>query len=124
MGESISQAHKGEYGFGLLLRLLTKARCDKFECRKFQVPYKKEKREFEVHFCPIWEWVRDMLSDLRLLSHMVWDARKLYQYDEITKSYVRFYDEPWTGKRFWEVQVGLILSSREKGRMFQIHQCF
>jgi hypothetical protein len=45
-----------------------------------------------------------MASDPILAPSFVWDAQRLYKFDGT--SYVRFYTEPWTGNRLWDVQVG------------------
>ena len=49
--------------------------------------------------------MESLLSNKELVSHMVWDARRLYRYDEKSKSFIRVYDEPWTADRHWEIQV-------------------
>jgi hypothetical protein len=40
-----------------------------------------------------------------LAAEFEWNAQKLYKYDG--KEFIRFVDEPWTGDRFHEFQVGL-----------------
>lgn len=47
----------------------------------------------------------DLIKDVRLSSFFTWDSIKLYHYDEGMKSFLHYFDEPWTGDRFWEIQV-------------------
>jgi hypothetical protein len=50
-----------------------------------------------------------MLQNPDLIQHFEWDACRLSKFDEQSASWVRFYDEPWTADRFWEIQVCGIL---------------
>ena len=75
----------------------------KFKKETFKVPYKDEEREHVMHYRPLWEWTLDLLNDEKLASHFVWDAQRLYKYNG--NEWVRFYHEPWTGDRFWDIQV-------------------
>ncbi|KAG2114673.1 uncharacterized protein F5147DRAFT_743848 [Suillus discolor] len=54
-------------------------------CQKdvVSVEYDNETHEFEMHYCPLWDWVLDLLQD---------------------KQFVRFIDEPWTADAFWNAQ--------------------
>ena len=47
-----------------------------------------------------------MLQDEDLIHHFVWDAQRVSKFDGSSKSWVQVFDEPWTGERFWEIQVG------------------
>lgn len=69
------------------------------------MPFKGETRTYVVWYRPLWDWTLDLLSDSRVAPHIVWDAERLYKFDG--SKFVRFYDEPWTGDRFWNVQVRL-----------------
>jgi len=67
------------------------------------VPYKQEERVYEVHALPIWEWALDLLENPLLAPHFVWDAQRVYKHNGM--EFERFYDEPWTADRWWDVQV-------------------
>jgi hypothetical protein len=45
----------------------------------------------------------DHLTDPEIVRHFEWDAQKIFRYDGT--EYKRVYTEPWTGKRFWDIQV-------------------
>ncbi|KAF8548228.1 hypothetical protein OG21DRAFT_1479277 [Imleria badia] len=66
------------------------------------VEYKKEPRSFEVHVRPLWDWALDLLNNPLIAPHFVWDAQHLHWYDG--EEYQRFYTEPWTGDRWWDIQ--------------------
>lgn len=68
--------------------------------------YKREPRTYEVHLRPIWSWVVDLLNNPVLAPYFVWDAEHVYKHNG--SEFERFYDEPWTGDRWWDVQVGFI----------------
>ncbi|KAG2030114.1 hypothetical protein BDR03DRAFT_1037451 [Suillus americanus] len=63
------------------------------------VPYKKEEIEFNVHTWPLWDWAMDLLQDLLLAPHFVWDAQCLYKHDGA--DFTRFIHEPWTADHWW-----------------------
>ncbi|KAG9309309.1 hypothetical protein JVU11DRAFT_10797 [Chiua virens] len=67
--------------------------------------YQKQLKTFDVHMRPLWDWALDLLNNPRLAPHFVWDAQRVYRHDGDT--YKRFYTEPWTGDRWWEIQSGL-----------------
>jgi hypothetical protein len=67
------------------------------------VPYQSKDHEFDVHYRPLWDWALDLLNDEQLVSHFEWDAQKLFKFNGT--DYIRFFNEPWTGNRWWEVQV-------------------
>ena len=46
----------------------------------------------------------DHLVDPEIVRHFEWDAQKISRYDG--QDYSRIFTEPWTGTRFWDVQVG------------------
>ena len=75
-----------------------------FEKRTITETYKKNDHTFDVWVRPIWEWIESMLQDPQLIPHFVWDACQMSKFDG-KSSWVRFYDEPWTATRFWEIQV-------------------
>ena len=75
----------------------------KFESEKFTVPFKEDKEEYEVFFRPLWDWATDLLDDLLLAPFFVWDAQRLSKFNGT--SFVRFFHEPWTANRMWDIQV-------------------
>jgi len=75
----------------------------KFNMEKVIVPYKKETYEYNMFFRPLWDWATDLLSDPQFAPLFVWDAQRLSKYNGT--SFVRFYHEPWTANRMWEIQV-------------------
>ncbi|KAI6141448.1 hypothetical protein BKA82DRAFT_4018741 [Pisolithus tinctorius] len=70
-----------------------------------RVPYKNEECMFEAHIRPLWEWALDILENPFLGLHFTWDAQRLYRHNGI--EYERFYDEPWTGDYWWDIQSSL-----------------
>ena len=54
------------------------------------------------------------MTDAKIASRFVWNAQRLYRYSDQSKSFVRFYDEPWTANRFWEIQVNFMLTYMER----------
>jgi hypothetical protein len=76
--------------------------------RYLSVEYKKgDVRTFEVVFRPLWDWAMDLIQDERLRPHFVWDAQRLYKYNGAV--FERFYHEPWTADRFWNIQVRIFV---------------
>ncbi|KAI6146925.1 hypothetical protein BKA82DRAFT_35708 [Pisolithus tinctorius] len=65
-------------------------------------PYKGENLTFPVYACSLWEWALDLLSNPLLAPHFVWDAQQVFQHNG--HEYERFYSEPWTGDRWWDIQ--------------------
>ncbi|KAI5988304.1 hypothetical protein F5J12DRAFT_786878 [Pisolithus orientalis] len=70
-----------------------------------KVPYKKEECMFEAHIHPLWEWALDILENPFLSPHFTWDAQQLYRHNGI--EYEHFYNEPWTGDYWWDIQLSL-----------------
>ncbi|KAG1739543.1 hypothetical protein EDB19DRAFT_1928076 [Suillus lakei] len=69
------------------------------------VPYKRQERVYQVHALPIWEWVLDLLENPLLAPHFAWDAQRVFKHNGT--GFERFYDEPWTADRWWDVQSNL-----------------
>ncbi|KAI5990052.1 hypothetical protein F5J12DRAFT_907606 [Pisolithus orientalis] len=65
-----------------------------FTRHNMTAPYKGENLTFPVYACSLWEWALDLLLNPLLASHFIWDAQW----------YERFYSEPWTGDRWWDIQ--------------------
>ncbi|KAI6144582.1 hypothetical protein BKA82DRAFT_4330868 [Pisolithus tinctorius] len=66
-------------------------------------PYKGENLTFPVYVRSLWEWALDLLSNPLLAPHFVWDAQWVFRHNG--HEYERFYSEPWTGDRWWDIQV-------------------
>jgi hypothetical protein len=77
----------------------------KFEQESVTAPYKGKPQQLDVWVRPMWTWIEDMLQNEDLIDHFEWDACQRWRFDEDEDSWVRFYDEPWTADRFWEIQV-------------------
>ncbi|KAG1901040.1 uncharacterized protein F5891DRAFT_1128297 [Suillus fuscotomentosus] len=60
------------------------------------------KHNITTHVLPLWEWALDLLGNLVLAPHFVWDAQRLYKHNGT--EFERFYNEPWMGDRWWDVQ--------------------
>ncbi|KAI5988874.1 hypothetical protein F5J12DRAFT_898070 [Pisolithus orientalis] len=67
------------------------------------VPYKGNDVTFPVHIHPLWDWALDLLQNSSLAPHFVWDAQWLFKHDG--ERYEHFYTEPWTGDRWWDIQL-------------------
>jgi hypothetical protein len=65
--------------------------------------YKKNEQVYEVHARPIWDWALDLLDNPLLAPHFVWDACHVYKHNGA--QFERFFNEPWTGDRWWDIQV-------------------
>ncbi|KAG1841947.1 hypothetical protein F4604DRAFT_1828380 [Suillus subluteus] len=73
-----------------------------FSKHEVKVPYKKEEWVYEVHVRPLWDWVLDLLDNPLLAPHFVWDAQHVYKHNGT--DFERFFNEPWTGDRWWDIQ--------------------
>ncbi|KAG1738198.1 hypothetical protein EDB19DRAFT_1983664 [Suillus lakei] len=76
-----------------------------FERHVVPVEYKKENIEYEVYSRPLWDWALDLLDNPLLAPQFVWDAQRLYKHDGT--DFERFFHEPWTGDRWWDLQTSL-----------------
>jgi len=70
---------------------------------------KKEVREVDLHYRPLWDWSRDLIEDPYLAPAFQWDARRMYRL--VDGVWRRFIDKPWTANRWWDVQVRISVSS-------------
>lgn len=75
----------------------------KFQRHMVELEFEGKKKTYETWCRPLWKWILDHLVDSDVVRHFEWDAQKIYRYDG--KRRTRVYTEPWTGKRFWDVQV-------------------
>ncbi|KAG1729317.1 uncharacterized protein EDB91DRAFT_1239239 [Suillus paluster] len=75
--------------------------------RVSQVPvtYKKNEQVYEVHTRPIWDWALDLLDNPLLAMHFVWDVCCVYKHN--ATGFKHFFDEPWTGDWWWDIQSSL-----------------
>ncbi|KAG1899351.1 uncharacterized protein F5891DRAFT_1128989 [Suillus fuscotomentosus] len=69
------------------------------------VTYKKDEQVYEVHAWPIWDWALDLLDNPLLVPQFVWDACCVYKRNDT--EFECFFDEPWTGDRWWDIQSSL-----------------
>ncbi|KAG1861808.1 hypothetical protein DFJ58DRAFT_715411 [Suillus subalutaceus] len=76
-----------------------------FSKHEVAVTYKKNEQVYEVHAQPIWDWALDLLDNPLLAPHFVWDACCVYKHNGA--QFERFFDEPWTGDRWWDIQSSL-----------------
>ncbi|KAG1845088.1 hypothetical protein DFJ58DRAFT_717530 [Suillus subalutaceus] len=76
-----------------------------FSKHEVAVTYKKNEQVYEVHARPIWDWALDLLDNPLLAPHFVWDACRVYKHNGA--QFERFFDEPWTGDRWWDIQSSL-----------------
>ncbi|KAG1799033.1 uncharacterized protein HD556DRAFT_1231771 [Suillus plorans] len=76
-----------------------------FEKHTITTRHKREDLAFHVYTRPLWDWALDLLQDPLLAPHFVWDAQRVYKHDGTR--YERFYHEPWTADRWWNVQSSL-----------------
>ncbi|KAF8127384.1 hypothetical protein EV363DRAFT_1401113 [Boletus edulis] len=67
--------------------------------------YNGQENVFPVYGRPLWDWALDLLSNPLLAPHFIWDAQRLYKHNGT--EYERFYTEPWTGDRWWNIQSNL-----------------
>ncbi|KAG1852470.1 hypothetical protein DFJ58DRAFT_728542 [Suillus subalutaceus] len=76
-----------------------------FQKHIIPVEYKKEVIKYEFYSQPLWDWAMDLLANPLLAPHFVWDAQQLYKHDGTC--FERFFHEPWTGDRWWNLQSSL-----------------
>ncbi|KAG0692969.1 hypothetical protein DFH29DRAFT_985615 [Suillus ampliporus] len=76
-----------------------------FEKHIVPIEYKKETIEYEFYLWPLWDWAMDLLANPLLAPHFVWDAQWLYKHNGTR--FERFFHEPWTGDRWWNLQSSL-----------------
>ncbi|KAG1861238.1 hypothetical protein F4604DRAFT_1684061 [Suillus subluteus] len=72
---------------------------------KVAVTYKKNEQVYEVHAWPIWDWALDLLDNPLLAPHFVWDVCCVYKHNGV--QFKCFFNEPWTGDRWWDIQSSL-----------------
>ncbi|KAL1745630.1 hypothetical protein HDZ31DRAFT_35978 [Schizophyllum fasciatum] len=73
-----------------------------FTCTPIAVKHRGHEGTFDFHHTSVWDWIRNLVTDPALAPHFVWDAQRIYKHNG--QQWVRFYDEPWTGNRMWDIQ--------------------
>ncbi|KAE9393198.1 hypothetical protein BT96DRAFT_967228 [Gymnopus androsaceus JB14] len=79
----------------------------KFQKEDIPVSYHDKMESVELHYCPIWEWLQELLSDWDIVSQMQWDACHQYRLDGQTKIWKRFVHEAWSANQWWAIQSSL-----------------
>ena len=74
-----------------------------FDRHEIKLSYDGAERQYEAWSRPLWGWIMDHLMNKEVVSQFEWDSQKVQRYDG--EGFTRVYTEPWTGDRFWEVQV-------------------
>jgi hypothetical protein len=74
-----------------------------FKRHEIERKFEGEKKTYETWCRPLWDWILDHLIDPEIVRLFEWDAQKVFKFDG--ERYTQIYTEPWTGKRFWDVQV-------------------
>ncbi|KAI6143422.1 hypothetical protein BKA82DRAFT_4331282 [Pisolithus tinctorius] len=91
-----------EEGDYLFAEIALQAGPQRFTRHNVTAPYKGENLTFPVYAHSLWEWALDLLSNPLLAPHFVWDAQRVFRHNG--HEYERFYSEPWTGDRWWDIQ--------------------
>ena len=74
-----------------------------FQRHQITRTYDKKEYTYKTQCRPLWDWIMDHLVDPELIKQFEWDAQKVSRFCD--GKYTQMYTEPWTGKRFWDVQV-------------------
>ena len=74
-----------------------------FQHHQIECEFEGQKKSYDTWCCPLWDWILDHLINPEVVRHFEWDAQKVFKYDG--ENFTQIYTEPWTGKRFWDVQV-------------------
>ena len=86
-----------------------------FTHHKIELSYKDEPQIFDAWSRPLWDWILDHLVDPDVVRHVEWDAQRVLRHTE--DGFLRTYTEPWTGNRFWDIQVRPI-------KLMQVYQTY
>ena len=81
----------------------------KFSKEPVKAQYQNTEHTFDLHFRSLWDWALELLDDEQIAAHFEWDAQKAFTFNG--EKWVRFFNEPWTGTRWWDVQVHSIQAS-------------
>ncbi|KAG1824182.1 hypothetical protein EV424DRAFT_1471936 [Suillus variegatus] len=93
----------------------TAAQVTPFVKHDITVPYKKEQRVYETHALPLWDWALDLLANPLLAPHFVWDAQQVFKHNG--REFECFYNEPWTGDRWWDATPFCFILYADKTRL-------
>ena len=74
-----------------------------FEHHNIIKKYNGKDRKYETWCRPLWEWIMDHLVNPEIVKNFEWDAQKVFRRSGGKRT--RIYTEPWTGNRFWDIQV-------------------
>ena len=74
-----------------------------FERHEIFHVYKHIEHRFKTLSRPMWGWILDHLTNPELVRQFEWDAQQVQRYDG--REFIPTYTEPWTGRRWWEIQV-------------------
>ncbi|KAF8981781.1 hypothetical protein BDQ17DRAFT_1337171 [Cyathus striatus] len=69
------------------------------------VSYKSKNYEYEVLHRPVWDWVKEVISHSVISRIFTWHAERRYHI--LGDKKVCFWNEPWTGNKFWKLQDSL-----------------
>ncbi|KIK69151.1 hypothetical protein GYMLUDRAFT_152168 [Collybiopsis luxurians FD-317 M1] len=75
-----------------------------FITEQIEVPYREQNESFDISYRPLWDWIEEQLMDRRVVSQMEWHARRLYRFEKESGLWRHWIDEPWTAKRWWDIQ--------------------
>jgi hypothetical protein len=89
-----------------------------FERHEVICKFEGEERKYESWCRPLWPWILDHLIDPDLIRHFEWDAQKIFRLKDGKRT--RIFTEPWTGKRFWDIQVKNSISLHPKTISFAL----
>ncbi|KAJ7573387.1 hypothetical protein C8J56DRAFT_1066092 [Mycena floridula] len=70
-----------------------------------KVEYNEEIRTYDFIHRNLWDWAMGLVKEPRLAHAFRWDAQRLYKYDGTRL--IHFVNEPWSAKKFWDVQSAL-----------------
>lgn len=65
--------------------------------------YQNEEIVFPLWRVKAWDWCKSLLEDPELYHEFRWDAEQLFRHNG--EEFEQFVNEPWTAKRWWEIQV-------------------
>ncbi|KAJ3500632.1 hypothetical protein NMY22_g19198 [Coprinellus aureogranulatus] len=67
--------------------------------------YAGEPVSIDVWVRPLWDWCLELVDNPDIVSQFHWNAEKISRHDGV--EFVRFFNEPWTGNTWWEIQLQL-----------------
>ncbi|EKM75982.1 hypothetical protein AGABI1DRAFT_94447 [Agaricus bisporus var. burnettii JB137-S8] len=76
----------------------------KFQKAEVSVMYKNIPISYPFKFRDPWEWILEVVKDPQLAPLIAWEAQRVFHWDHIAETFLRFVDEPWTAEALWEIQ--------------------